>query len=75
MPRIMESDRGAIRDYAYSIRNRCDIISILLDEELEWCERLLPTVIEDLFEDSQSLVLDYCVKESRGTPGPPGCDG
>ena len=44
-----------------SIRNRCFIADILIEQGRP---ELLPTVLEDLHLDSQTIALDYCVKET-----------
>jgi len=51
-----------IYDLAESIRRRCVILQILLAQDADYMDTLIPTVAEDLLEDAQTLVLDYCVK-------------
>ncbi|HEC66648.1 MAG TPA: hypothetical protein ENI23_15335 [bacterium] len=54
-----------IEDLFESIRRRCVIGLKLLQEGDEHLDTLIPTVAEDLIEDAQTLVLDYCTKEDQ----------
>ena len=58
-----------LRELVKSIRNRCDITTILLelgDNNIgsDYPLHLLPTILEDLYEDAQTIVTEYCVKEN-----------
>ena len=44
-----------------AIRNRCDVVLTLIEHY--GTERLIPTVLEDLYTDAQTIVDDYCVKD------------
>lgn len=44
-----------------SIRNRCDVIQLLWDTP--GYLHLIPTVLEDLYEDAQDAVNEFCVED------------
>ena len=44
-----------------AIRNRCDVVLTLIEHY--GTEHLIPTVLEDLYTDAQTIVDDYCVKD------------
>ena len=58
----MEQDEKELMDLVGSIRNRCDIVMILFNTG---ASELAPTVLEDLAEDAQMIVLEYLKKEER----------
>lgn len=43
-----------------AIRNRCD--AVLAMQKLPDTEHLMATILEDLHEDSQAIIDDYCIK-------------
>ena len=49
----------ALYELVKAIRNRCDAIVRLY--ELGDTDHIMPTLLEDLHEDSQELIDDYCV--------------
>lgn len=50
-------------DLIHQIRNRCDIYAILMSQNKgHELEHLIPTILEDIVEDSQEL-MTHCVKE------------
>ncbi len=49
-------------DLIHQIRNRCDIYLALIERPGDY-ERLVPTIMEDICEDAQKLVLSHSVKE------------
>ena len=51
-----------LQELIKSIRNRCYIADILIEKGRF---ELLPTVLEDLHTDSQTIALEYCVKETE----------
>lgn len=53
-------DISEVEELIKSIRNRCEISQVLIQVG---AEDLLPTVLEDLYEDAQTIALEYCVKE------------
>jgi len=63
-------DREQMLECVQSIRNRCDIVFILTDPMLSRygmpvkVDKLLPTVLEDMYEDAQKIALEYCAKEN-----------
>ena len=57
-----------LRELVQSIRNRCDITTILLElgdnnVSSDYPLHLLPTILKDLLEDAQTIVAEYCIKE------------
>ena len=51
-------------DKVKQIRNRCEVILMLQTAyPLEEIRNLLPTLLEDIHEDSQFLVTGYCVED------------
>ena len=44
-----------------AIRNRCDVVLTLIEHY--GTEHLIPTVLEDLYTDAQTIVDNYCVKD------------
>ena len=52
-------DMNELEELLKSIRNRCFIAAIIIHEP-----HLLPTILEDLYEDAQTIVMEYCVKET-----------
>jgi len=45
-----------------AIRNRCDaILSLRLVDNIE---HVLPTLLEDMHEDSQMIMDDYCIERA-----------
>ena len=44
-----------------AVRNRCDVVLTLIEHY--GTERLIPTVLEDLYTDAQTIVDNYCVKD------------
>lgn len=50
-------------EFILSIRNKCDIYNLLRHlPDATSLEYLLPTVLGDLYQDSETIVLEYCVK-------------
>uniref|UniRef100_A0A6H2A312 Uncharacterized protein n=1 Tax=viral metagenome TaxID=1070528 RepID=A0A6H2A312_9ZZZZ len=47
------------------IRNRCEIYLLLIEyaPHKQLLEMVIPTLLEDIHEDSQVLMLNHCVKE------------
>lgn len=45
-----------------AIRNRCDIYLVLQDDA-EKIKHAIPTLLEDMHEDSQEIIYNYCVKQ------------
>ena len=46
-----------------AIRNRCDIYLALQDNaDAEKIKHIIPTLLEDMHEDSQAIVDEYCVE-------------
>ena len=43
-----------------AIANRCEIYLIL--QSVENTEHLIPTVLEDLFDDAQMVIDEYCIE-------------
>ena len=62
---IEDAELGQLIDLLQSIRNRCDIAQhlILFKDSAPELTATLPTILEDLAEDSQLVVLRYCVKD------------
>jgi len=54
-------NKGEVTELIKAIRHRCDIYLILAD--MENTGHLLPTVLEDMHEDSQAIIGEYCVEE------------
>jgi hypothetical protein len=54
-------DTDELAEIIKSIRNRCDVVLTLL----EHCgtDNLIPTVLEDLYQDSQLLIEQYCTED------------
>ena len=50
-----------LRELVKSIRNRCDIALLLTGHSTN---HLLPTILEDLSVDAQTIVMEYCTKET-----------
>ena len=50
-------NRDELRDLVQAIEWRCQIFKVLDKNERY---DLIPTVLEDLAEDSQAIALDYC---------------
>ena len=47
-----------------AIRNRCEIYLALQDNaDAEKIKHAIPTLLEDLHEDSQEIIYNYCVKQ------------
>lgn len=55
-------DKGEVTNLIKSIRNRCDIYLLIYDNEK--AEPLLPTLLEDLHCDSQTINDGYCVEKN-----------
>lgn len=55
-----------VYDLAGSIRNRCDLIEYIA--ETGEFHRCLATLCEDVFEDAQALIDDWCVLDNDGWP-------
>jgi len=51
--------------YLDSIENKCAIVRILLSVKRD---ELIPTALEDMLEDAQVLVDDFCVEKVRRWP-------
>lgn len=51
-----------------SIVNRCVVINILIRES-SYHPSLLHTLLEDIAEDVQDLLDEFCVEESNGSSG------
>ena len=46
-----------------AIRNRCDIYLVLQDKvDAEKIKHAIPTLLEDMHEDSQAIMDEYCVE-------------
>jgi hypothetical protein len=59
-PRPLTEDESLF-DLARAIRNRCDILLLL--QRWGSAGHLIPTILEDLYQDSQTLVDRYCVDD------------
>ena len=67
-------DQGAMRilmdtelfEVVKSIRNRCEILLMLsVAYPIEQIRNVLPTILEDIYADSQSLVVGHCIEEHK----------
>ena len=58
-----------IEDLLGSIENKCEIAGLILVHPDS--HHLLFTILEDLVEDAQALVLNYCVMQSSKPPSKP----
>lgn len=55
-----------LKELLKSITNRCIIAKFLLDSlEESRTHHLLPTILEDMYEDAQTIALEYCAKEKQ----------
>jgi len=57
----VKMNKNEVTELIKAIRHRCDIYLILAD--MENTGHLLPTVLEDMHEDSQAIIGEYCVEE------------
>ncbi len=58
---MTENELKECDEFILSIRNKCDIYNILRkNPEFDY---LLPTVLEDLYQDAETIVLEYCTEE------------
>jgi len=56
-----------LEELVKGINRRCLVVFLLIDNQRI---ELLPTILEDIYVDSQLIVMDYCVKDERkGNPG------
>jgi len=58
-----DSSLGDLTELVKQVRNRCDIYLLLLQGH--YCEKsiepLLPTLLEDMYEDCKEMIDRYCV--------------
>jgi len=54
--------KGEVTELIKAIRNRCDIYMLIQDNCI--ADHLLPTLLEDLHCDSQSIIDGYCVEKN-----------
>jgi len=57
-------DKNEVTEYVKAIRNRCDIYLLIYGDE--GADRLLPTILEDLHEDSQDIIDGFCTEGKDG---------
>jgi hypothetical protein len=55
-------DKGEVTELIKAIRNRCDIYMLIRNNSI--ADHLLPTLLEDLHEDSQVIIDGYCVEKN-----------
>lgn len=57
---MTEEERHWLEEYIKTTKNLCDIAILVMRGNQEY---LLPTVLELLYIETQSIVDDYCIKE------------
>jgi len=45
-----------------AIRNRCDIFLLLCDNDI--AAHLFPALLEDLYQDAQDIIDEYCTEKN-----------
>ena len=58
-------DKSDVTELVKAIRNRCDIYAFL--QQYPTADHLLPTLLEDLHEDSQAIIDGFCVEKDADT--------
>ncbi len=53
-------DDNDLTERLKTTKNRCEIAFILIEHN---CERLLPTILEDLYYGVQCILDIYCIKQ------------
>ena len=53
-------DKDQVTELIKQIRNRCDIYMLIRDNPV--ADHLLPTLLEDLHEDSQEIIHGFCTE-------------
>ena len=56
-------DKELITELIRQIRNRCDIYMLIKDDPN--AGYLLPTLLEDIHEDSQAIIDGFCIEENE----------
>jgi len=55
-------DRHELKELLKSIRNRCEIAEFLIDSGVSSVDKWLPTILEDMYVDCQTVIDEYCVE-------------
>ena len=53
--------KAEVTELMKAIRNRCDIYMLICENPV--ADHLLPTLLEDMHEDSQAIIDGYCTEE------------
>ena len=54
-------DKGEVTELIKQIRNRCDLYILVCQNPI--ADHLLPTLLEDVHEDSQAIIDGFCVED------------
>ncbi len=58
----MDTGLLELTELVRAIRNRCDIYMLACDNPE--AHRLLPTLLEDLYDDAQTIIDEYCIERN-----------
>ena len=58
----MDTGQSGLVELLESIRNRCDAALLLIKHD---ATNLLATLLEDIHEDSQTIIDEYCVEKEE----------
>jgi len=50
-----------LKELIKSIKNRCLIFELICQVDAVGAEKLLPTLLKDLYQDAQEIVDNYCI--------------
>ena len=54
-------DKAEVTELVKQIRTRCDIYTLICGNPI--ADHLLPTILEDLHEDSQAIIDGFCTEK------------
>jgi len=58
-------DKPEVTELIKQIRNRCDIYAIISVYPI--ADHLLPTLLEDIYEDCQAIIHGFCVENDANS--------
>lgn len=59
-------DKTEIKNTCHSIENRCKIVAFVIEYASNpFASEVLPTLLEDNFQDSQALAMNHCIDDGR----------
>jgi len=57
-------DKKEVAELIKAIKNRCEIYLMLCNPSMTDHDHLLPTILEDIHEDSQAIAEGFCVEKN-----------